>query len=316
MLTPRTVTWLANRYQLDPSGLRSILRFLAFTTSIIKDQNGRYKLTEIPTPFPTLRFNLEKFQEAYRLPLRQCLQALGAPPAGSYPPKVNADAMADAFSAVSNTVNQAIVKAIEQSRVECLLDLGCGMGSLLRALAVRNPRFAGIGVDKNGVMCRRMLGLAREAGVLRRIKAVVGSAPAALWRLQRRERERVEAVYGSSFLNEFFGHGSVEPVELLKELGHLFPARKAWFVDYYGVLGTRQRNPPIVNALQDVAQIVSGQGVPPPSEEAWGDVFRAANCRVVSQQSFRNGATKWGIHTVILGRNARWKRKTQRRKLN
>jgi hypothetical protein len=86
MLTPRTAIWLANRHQLDPSGLHNILRFLALTTSIIKDQNGRYQLTEIRTSFATLRFSLEKFQEAYRLPLRQCLQTLGAPPAGSYPP--------------------------------------------------------------------------------------------------------------------------------------------------------------------------------------------------------------------------------------
>jgi SAM-dependent methyltransferase len=309
MLTPRTVSWLAKRHQLDPSGLRYILKFLALTTALIKDENGRFQLTEIPTPLANLRFNLEKFQEAYRLPLCECLHTLRAAPSKSRPPRINVDAMADAFSAVSHTVNHVVVKAVERSRVQCLLDLGCGTGSLLRTLAVRNHGFSGIGVDENRIMCRRMLSLACEAGVFRRISAVVGAVPAALRRFQRRERERVDGIYGSSFLNEFFGDGTPEPVEILKELGRLFPARTAWFVDYYGVLNTRKRNGPIVNVLQDIAQIVSGQGVPPSTDEAWGDLFRAGNCRVVSQRSFRNGSTKWGLHVVVLGTNTQLKRK-------
>lgn len=59
-----------------------------------------------------------------------------------------------------------------------------------------------------------------------------------------------------------------------------------------------------MNALQDIAQVVSGQGVPPSSDSAWAGVYRAANCKVVSQRSFRKGATKWGIHEVILADNA------------
>lgn len=309
MLTPRTVSWLAKHHQVDACGLRRILKFLALSTSVIKSQNDTYQLTETSTPLAGLRFNLEKFQEAYRLPVRQSLETLGSLPPGLPRPRINAKAMADAFSAVSDTVSRTVVEAVERSHIKCLLDIGCGTGSLLRTLAIRNPQFTGIGVDKNRTVCRRMLTLAREAGVSRRISAIVGAAPPALRRLRRGERERVDGIYGASFLNEFFGDGRARAAEILKELGGLFPARTAWFVDYYGVLDTPNRNVPIVNLLQDVAQVVSGQGIPPATEEAWADLFRAGNCRVVSQRSFRNGSTKWGLHVVVLGGNGRSRRR-------
>lgn len=298
LLRPRTASWLAKRHQLDPVGLRHILAFLALTTDIIEVRKSHYRLRVTPASFRTIRFNLEKFQEAYRRPLGDCLNALQKRKKTLYSPSDKA--MTAAFSAMDGVVNKTVVETIEGFQVECLLDLGCGSGALLRALATRNSGFRGIGVDKNRTMCQRTLRLARQTKIGRKISVLAGSAPGVLARLDLTRRKRVDALYGASFLNEFFGQGDLGAIRVLVDLGRLFPGRRAWFVDYFGGLGLRELRPPPINILQDVAQIVSGQGLPPSTNTGWAKIYRSAGCKVISQRQFRNGSTKWCIHEVIL----------------
>ena len=92
-----------------------------------------------------------------------------------------------------------------------------------------------------------------------------------------------------------------EAVRILKDLGRLFPGRRAWFADYHGCLGAKHREkPPLTNLLQDVAQIASGQGVPPSNPAVWGQVYQNACCDVVSQRTFRTEAVEWCLHEIIL----------------
>jgi hypothetical protein len=60
-------------------------------------------------------------------------------------------------------------------------------------------------------------------------------------------------------------------------------------------LGSRR-----LSILQDVVQIVSGQGVPPSNDSMWARVYHAAGSEVLSQRTFLTDSTEWCIHKIIL----------------
>jgi SAM-dependent methyltransferase len=278
---------------LNPQGLAQLLDYLVRSTDLLVKKGGRYQLQATPALLATISFQLEKFRGAYGPAVMACMDSLRDERLARG--RVDRAALASAFAAVANSVNQEALQAIDAARVECLLDLGCGAASLLRELALREDRFTGIGIDASAHMCRVARKLLREAGIEKRIAIVHGDAPAALSRIGMRKRERVEALYGASFLNEFFARGESGAIRALQRLRRLFPGRRAWFVDYYG-----GRSSP-VNMLQDVAQVVSGQGVPPKTRAAWSRIYRAAGCSVVSLRDYRSGPTEWFLHQVTLG---------------
>jgi len=294
LLRPCTAAWLARRHRLNPAGLRQLLDYLVRSTEVLRKKGDCYQLRATPASLAMLRYQLEKFCGAYGPGVRACLDSLRDENLARS--RVDREALASAFIAMGDSVNQEVLEAIAAAGIGCLLDLGCGTAGLLRELALRDDRFTGMGVDANAAMCRAARKRLREAGIEKQVTIVRGYASVALSRLSVRQRERVEALHGASFLNEFFARGKAGAIAALRDLGRLFPGRRAWFLDYYGGRSS------LVNMLQDVAQVVSGQGVPLATQAAWTQVYRAAECSVVSLKDFRSGPTEWFLHEVVLKR--------------
>ncbi|MEV4928159.1 hypothetical protein [Streptomyces roseoverticillatus] len=93
----------------------------------------------------------------------------------------------------------------------------------------------------------------------------------------------VQALYRRSIANEFFADGDREAVDVLTGLRELFPGRLLFLEDGYGRL---THHPPTDGnhrhaLLQDLAPVLSGQGVPPPDLHGWSRIYQAADCTLV-----------------------------------
>ncbi|HEY6340023.1 MAG TPA: class I SAM-dependent methyltransferase [Bryobacteraceae bacterium] len=293
LLEPCTAVCLAHRHRLSLLGLTHLLEYLARSTDLLRKEGDHYQLRATPASLAAIRYQLEKFRGAYGPAVSACLDSLRDEKLGR--DRVDREALASAFVAMGDSVNGEALQAIQEAGIGFLLDLGCGPASLLRELALRNHRFIGIGIDENAAMCRAARRRLRELRVEKRVTIIHGDATAgALSRISFGRKTRVEALHGGSFLNAFFARGEAGVIAVLKDLAGLFPGRSAWFVDYYGGRSSA------VNMLQDVAQVVSGQGVPAATRTAWSRIYRAAGCLVVSLKDYRSGPTEWFLHHVVL----------------
>lgn len=285
---PQTPAALARQTGIAAMDLRLILEFLTATTNVIeRDVRGRYAVVNVA--YGDLAFQLEKFIGAYG----PCIREFGRA-------TLDQKALADAFVEGTKNRTAPAVDLIRDAGLHCIVDLGCGPASLLVQLAAVDSQFRGFGVDATKVMCRVARDAVRERGLERRIKIVHADASDIGKPLSRHLRD-IDGVHCSSFLNEFFGSGR-DPVAVLKRLRQLLPGRPLFVVDYYGELGHRRtsslQHP--VTLLQDVAQVASGQGVPPPDMQAWRRIYRRAGCRLIRAMDFETSHLRWFIHEVRL----------------
>lgn len=299
LAAPRSAKALAAKHHLNVSLTEHAMEFLARTTDVItRTRKGHFQLEDIS--LVELTFQLEKFAGAYGPAVHAIGDAMRRPGAGKT--HVNRRSLATAFMEAGSFLTPFVPDLVRKAEVKCLLDLGCGTASLLIELARSTEKFRGIGVDASQYMCRHARRSVREASLGRRIKIKQVDGRDLREGLSAAEIEQVQAVHGRSFLNEFFASGNRDIVEVLKQLRALFPGRKAWFVDYYGRLGHRVGigEDCQLALLQDLAQAVSGQGVPPPDAKSWRGIYHMAGVRLKRAHEFRGAGIRWFIHEVDL----------------
>jgi SAM-dependent methyltransferase len=290
---PGSAEELAQSFKLQSGHLDALLDFLSRTTDIVKrDRRGQYGIDA--AKIPEIVFQIEKFAGAYGPAVRQLSGTLisGARSA------IDERALSLAFAEVG--ADRVMKEIATQTRLKCLLDLGCGSAQLLIELAAGDPEFHGIGFDTSGEMCRLARKRSRMAGVDSRIKIYKGDGRSLGTILSQRSLRSIDAIHGRSFLNALFGSGTAEAVAVLREVGNLLPGRTAWFIDYYGELGKSRR--PLEECrlalLQDVAQIASGQGVPPADIKDWIRIYAAAGCEFSDAVQIQNPGIRTFIHQV------------------
>lgn len=295
LVTSRSAELLAVEADIDFSLLTRVLEFLASSTDFIKQtRKGFYQLDNIS--YTELLFNLEKFVGAYG----PAIGYLGE--SSKMSSAVNYQALAKAFIEAANFTTLFVPEMIRKSNVSYLLDLGCGTASLLIQLGKQESEFKGLGLDSDLYMCRYARKAIKTADLNQRLKIRCADGGNLTESLTKREIKQVEGVYGRSFLNEFFGKGEVEVIEVLKQLHKLFAGRKAWFIDYFGQLGHggSSGKKHKLTLLQDLAQLVSGQGIPPPNTQVWRKIYKKAGCKLLKANEFENSDIRWFIHEVVL----------------
>jgi len=294
---PATSRQLSTRLRLAPRLLDELLEFVERTTDmLVRDARGRYRLAS-PETLGQLSFQLEKFLGAYGAAVRGLAGALR----GADPARVDGRALARAFAQVGDA-GSPVAEMVSATGALGVLDLGTGPASLLIELATRNPRFHGFGVDSSPAMVRLARRRARERGLDGRVRISRGDGRHPEAAVPRGDRPRIDTLHARSFLNELFWRGDAEAVAVLRRLRRLFPGRTAWFVDYYGELGRRRRD--LVQCrltlLQDLAQVVSRQGVPPATRKEWQNVYAKAGCILRESHDFEADGIRWFIHRVEL----------------
>jgi SAM-dependent methyltransferase len=173
---------------------------------------------------------------------------------------------------------------IRQLQFTNLLDLGCGNGELLLELGKQDGDFIGWGVDANPAMLKLARSRARTARLQNRIRFIEGDCRKAGAALPKQIRSRIDSLSASQVANEMFRDGSQQAVKWLGDLRKNFPARPLLICDYYGRLGqkkSRRIEKERETLLHDFAQLISGQGIPPPSAREWRSIYSQAGCQLV-----------------------------------
>jgi SAM-dependent methyltransferase len=295
LAAPRHVRTLAKAADVDPDRLKVVLEFVSRVTSVVvRDQKGRYRLG--PAAHPEVAFQLEKFIGAYGASIHDMARALRHDHTVS---GVDEVALSAAFVAMAGVPSVA-AEMLRKIGAKYMLDLGCGPASLLVELSLADPYFRGIGIDSSPVMCRAARSHVRSAAAQNRVRIVQCDAKKVAAELTPRDLAAIDVILGRSLLNALFRDGEKEAVAFLKMLRALMPGRTGVFVDYYGELN--KRSPGVLRfrqaQLQDLAQLASGQGIPPSNRTDWDCVFRKAGCVLVAIREFRSDDIRWFIRQI------------------
>jgi SAM-dependent methyltransferase len=273
------------------------LDFVSRTTDLIvhvgpgRYSVGKYSLAEIS-------FQFQKFIGAYGRSVHHFAASESLPTEGT---QVDEGALAAAFSTV-HAIPSKLARRLRRDGYRRLVDIGCGPASLLVEMALHDSEFVGLGVDRSTAMCRLARERISQIGLASRVRVVRGDVRDISKILDSQARRRIDAVHGRSLLNAFSGRGAKSPSALLRGLRSAFPGRVAFFVDYYGELGwpPTSRRPFRLSRIHDIAQLASGQGVPPTNCQQWRALYRAAGCRLISAEEISSSDIRWFIHEVQL----------------
>lgn len=276
---PATAEQLAAKRRLEPSLLRGTLEFVAARTNVVrKSSRDRFVVTRNYSA--ESRFFLDLYVGAYGGNANGLKKLLGD--SSSAPALVDRAHHAHAFAAVDGRVLGVLPDIIRQLGFQHVLDIGCGNGELLLALARRDSNFVGWGIDNNRAMLDVAQSRIRRASLQKRLHLFEGDCRNLKAALPARVRAGIHSLTACNVANEMFKDGPLESIKWLQQLRHLFPGRPLLILDYYGRLGKTWRSPAERKTLlHDYAQLISGQGVPPSSAGEWRAIYSKAGCRLV-----------------------------------
>lgn len=296
---PRVPAELAARAGLEADRFALLLEYLARRSDLVEEDGGRYRLGGAYGDGTLLAFQLDQYLGAYGPNVRLLGEALRSRRNAST--LVDRDRHADAFGRLERPSFPMLPRVLAELEVRRLLDLGCGAGSLLLALARADDGFRGWGIDANPAMCARARERLAAAELDGRVTVIEADAtdPAALEAAAAGIDAEIEAVSAVSLVNELFGDGGRPAVEWLGRLRAALPGRLLVVADYYGRLGRGPGTASRKVLLHDVVQVLSGQGVPPPDLDGWRRLYEDSGCRLLDSLA-GEGDVPWLIHLVRL----------------
>jgi precorrin-6B methylase 2 len=284
---------------LDPALVEALTAFLAKTTQLLEtNEHGEVRLAGADFDRRRLCHMLDQYVGAYGPVLVGLNQALR----GDKTHVVAVDLVrhAAAFAARPEAALTEAGRLVQQLGATRIVELGCGGAHDLCALGAANPDFTAIGIDANREVLRQAAARVAALGLDQRIELLNGDAPAALSGIAA---DAVQVVLASSFLNGFWSSpGDIERV--LRKLTEYLPRRLLVVSDYYPQLLKTDGAHEARTLIHDLAQVASGQGLPPSSLEGWATVY--VNTGGVLMHAFEasgDGIDRF-VHLVRLGDNA------------
>lgn len=286
---------LAREFNLDEAILAGLLDHTARTTDLVKRQGRHYRHTRAWST--GARFLVGLYGLAFGAAAAQVQTLLQQPARG--PALIDRRQHARAFEEHDRAAEAlgVLPGLLRQLGMQRVLDLGCGPATLLIEMAGADPAFRGWGVEANARMQAAARAAMRQAGVTRRVKVLRGDARAIDTALAPAIAAQVQAAVASHFVNEMFGDGTLAVVDWLRGLRQVLPGRLLLVADYCGRLGSSlpaDRR----TLVHDHAQLLSGQGVPPPRQRDWAALYQAAGGRLV--HAMEDTQSTRFIHLVAL----------------
>jgi SAM-dependent methyltransferase len=295
---------LAASLNCDPDLLVALLEFAYQRTDMLRrGPTGKYQLSPQYMSHVKLGFQLDKFVGAYGPAFSQISEAVRRPDLGGT--LIDSTRLAAAYEGLPARSPSIVGQILIARGIDSLLDLGCGPARLLVELGTADPGFRGWGIDANPAMCKiaeRRIDQAQLSGRVRLIKGDVRNLDS----VDLESAEEVSALHAGSLLNEFFRDGNSSAINFLGCLRARFPGGLLFVSDYFGKLTRVSRVPAGYrhSLLQDAAQAISGQGVPPSDLAGWIAVYDAAGCSILDAYQGETGGIDWFVHIVRLSRPA------------
>lgn len=292
---------IAEAEGLDAASLELLFEFIYRNCNVFNKVGIQYSLAENYRSYKSLGFNLDKFINGYS-PLIEDLGAiLGKARMRNFDPMTNSAALAKAFDRIDFRYHP-IPAILQHWNVLSLLDLGCSSGLLLEELCRQQDEFFAWGIERNPHSCKRAKDRLKDCEVSPRIKIYEGSVLNIEDLIARSELDQIQCLYGSSIMNEFFHSGSNAAIEFLTYLKTLFPGRLFFIVDYYGQLNNayKEKQDFTHAMLQDLVQVLSGQGIPPSDQFGWMEIYAAAGCELLHVYASESTTIQTFVHVIRL----------------
>lgn len=302
--TGDNVASIAGRLGIDTRMLSRLLKFVALRSSVVRAtaRGGRGDATRyrLSPSFQLSREThlLDQYLGAYGPCLLALPQILRSPHRGER----YVDRVRHSHAFVSGQPPIELISMIEAFDISRLLDLGCGGGQLLGALARRRKDFKGIGIDASLEMVRHARRSLATGRLARRVTIRHSDVRHLARVVPRGERLSIDAVCAASVANGFFGSDTFGIDRFLRGLRRLFPRRLLFLCDYYSCLdlpraeahGFRR------TLVHDVAQVISGQGTPPGGLSEWQKIYRRNGVTLLQSCTRTDDGVAWFIHLVRL----------------
>lgn len=290
---PATADELAAKYAIDGGFLRGTMEYVASRTDLLRKSGKRFVATGQYSR--RARFLLDLYVGAYGENAAQLAKLLRDSSLASG--LVDRARHARAFESAGPSTLGLLPQLIERLGFDHVLDLGCGNGALLLELARQDPNFVGWGIEQNGAMFKAAKARIRAARLGKRVHVLEGDCTNLSAVLPAKVSDVVGLVTASNVANEMFADGDSRVITWLKSMRKTLGGRPLLIADYYGRLGHKEQPSP-ETLLHDYAQLISGQGVPPPSATRWRSIYRSAGCRLVHM--IEDKATTRFVHILRL----------------
>jgi SAM-dependent methyltransferase len=290
---PATATALAKRYRLDQSVLRGVLEYVAARTDILRRKGRTFAATR--RYGAEARFLLDLYVGAFRPNAMRLTGVLRDPRVGET--AVDRARHARTFERAIGSRESPVAAVVRSLELRHVIDLGCGSGDLLVQMAKADRAFTGLGVEMNPALCRMARARVRAERLGGRIRVIEGDARRLRPLLPASLRPRITGVTACQIANEMFRSGGGAAVAWLRGIRRTLPGRPVIVNDYYGRLGTSAPSASRHTLLHDYAQLISGQGIPPPRLRDWRTIYTEAGYRLV--HAIEDRATTQFIHVII-----------------
>ena len=208
---------------------------------------------------------------------------------------------ADAFE-LGGGSNPFGVRIVAELGVTRVVDIGCGGGQFLSDLARCNPELRGLGIDRNGSLFSGGEILTTDASG--RIDFILGDAKNLEAVVPDYWRRDAQVVCARSVMNAFFADPDHPAVaDVLRGFRRTFGRALMMIEDYYPKLMQPQPHEGrrfIRTAIHDIAQLASGQGLPPSSFEEWNSIYEALDISVIKAFDYEVDGIQHFIHLIQL----------------
>jgi SAM-dependent methyltransferase len=306
---------LCDEFGFDQAAISGLLEFICQRTSLLRREQaprprsvGRptilYTFDALHGAYPQFGYHLRKFLGAYGAVLTNLSSCTVDPRLG--PKFVDQAAFGQALQQLDVPPNPVVCQIVQEVGVKSILELGCGTGQGLVAMAAADQRMKAVGIDQDPGTCALSMKRVLEGGFADRVQIICGDA-ANVAELSGDDRLRdVECVYARGFLNAMFWPSDERAVHCLSQLSTLYPGGLLMVEDYYGRLGSTDGpiDGDLQAVLQDVAQVLTGQGIPPPTRQGWATTYAKAGCNLFHAFEGHTNQLPWFVHLVRLGRSA------------
>jgi SAM-dependent methyltransferase len=289
---PSTADVMATRHRVDGAMLRGVLVYVAARTDVIRRKGRTFAATRHYES--EARFLLDLYVGAFRPNAIRLRDVLRNPRLGAT--VVDRARHARTFERAGGSAARPIAALIRALQLTHVLDIGCGSGDLLVQMGAADPNFVGWGIEMNPALCRAARARVRAACLTRRIHVIEGDSRRLGAVLPRAVRGEVTGVTACQVANELFRSGVDAAIAWLRGIRKTLPGRPVLINDYYGRLGTSTQGRHRQTLLHDYAQLISGQGIPPPRLQDWRAIYADGGYRLVHVLEDR--ATTQFIHVV------------------
>jgi len=142
-----------------------------------------------------------------------------------------------------------------------------------------------------------------KQGFAERIEIIHGDVSELQQLISIERRNDIDALAAVSVANTYFsGHPGRRIDDFFGTLQTLFPNRIMFICDYYGRLGKIHEEPERFQRtlMHDLAQLVSGQGVPPPDLTAWQTIYDRTACTLIEAFESEHDGIRRFLHIIQL----------------